>query len=133
VEHYYQAQKFASHHHGANVQQAADVIEAIHAAASPEEAARTGRAAQRQRPDLVRPHWDTAKLAVMEAALRAKFTTHPGPQQLLLSTTPNQLVESSPNDLFWGRGLDGTGHNHLGRLLMKTRQELLSDAQQKLQ
>lgn len=54
------------------MQQAAGVIQAIHAAASPEEAARTGRAAQRQRPELVRPDWDTAKLAVMEAALRAK-------------------------------------------------------------
>src|SRR5438874_2146321 len=54
------------------VQQAADVMEAVHAAASPEEAARIGRAAQRQRPDLVRPDWDTAKLVVMETALRAK-------------------------------------------------------------
>ena len=36
------------------------------------EAARIGRAQQRGTPHLVRPDWDTAKLFVMYAALRAK-------------------------------------------------------------
>ena len=30
-----------------------------------------------------------------------------------------ELVEASPHDTFWGRGHDNSGHNHLGRLLMK--------------
>ena len=48
------------------------VIELIANAASPEEAAKTGRCFQRQQPALVRPDWSPAKLEVMLAALRAK-------------------------------------------------------------
>lgn len=48
------------------------VIELIANAASPEEAAKTGRRFQRQQPALVRPDWSAAKLEVMLAALRAK-------------------------------------------------------------
>ena len=48
------------------------VMEQIARAGSPEEAARLGRATQAQQPHLVRPDWDTAKLFVMEAALRVK-------------------------------------------------------------
>jgi hypothetical protein len=36
------------------------------------------------------------------------------------------LVESSPHDFFWGRGVDGTGENQLGVLLMRLRSELAS-------
>lgn len=44
---------------------------------------------------------------------------------MLLSTAPDQLVvESSPNDFYWGRGIDGTGSNLLGKLLMQVRSEL---------
>ena len=48
------------------------VIEQIAGAGSPEEAAKVGRATQAQHPHLVRPDWDTAKLFVMESALRTK-------------------------------------------------------------
>ncbi|MEW5297739.1 MAG: hypothetical protein WDW36_000924 [Sanguina aurantia] len=34
------------------------------------------------------------------------------------------LVEGSPNDYFWGCGYHGSGTNHLGRLLMRVRDEL---------
>jgi diaminohydroxyphosphoribosylaminopyrimidine deaminase/5-amino-6-(5-phosphoribosylamino)uracil reductase len=62
----------------AGVQQAEAevVVEAIAAAASPEEAARTGRRAERGQPGLLRPDWATAKLAVMCAGLRAKVCPH---------------------------------------------------------
>ena len=51
------------------------LVEEVAAAASPEEAARLGRGAQRTRPHLVRPDWETAKLFVMYAALQAKVGT----------------------------------------------------------
>ncbi len=59
-----------------------------------------------------------------------QFTTHQGPRNLLLSTASQgtgmlELVEISPNDFFWGRGVDGSGQNHLGRLLMALRKALL--------
>lgn len=47
-------------------------MDEIHQAGSPEEAARLGRAAQRTRPHLVRPDWETVKLFIMLAALQAK-------------------------------------------------------------
>ncbi len=50
------------------------LMEEIMAAASPEEAARIGRGAQRTRPHLVSPDWDTAKIFVMYAGLKAKVT-----------------------------------------------------------
>ena len=60
-----------------------------------------------------------------------QFATHEGPRQLLLSTAaqgsaPAKLLqECSPADFFWAKGSDGTGSNHLGRLLMQVRDELL--------
>lgn len=149
TEHYYQAQKFA----GVSHPDAAALVQAIAAAASPEEAARLGRRAQRQRPELVRPDWEASKVAAMLGALRAKFSAHPGPRRMLLATARNcggrgcdgsggrvgppsavderalaagglELVESSPHDFFWGRGYDGSGANMLGKLLMQVREEL---------
>ena len=52
-EHFYQAQKFS----GVADPAAADAMERIRAASSPEEAARIGRALQRARPSLIRPDW----------------------------------------------------------------------------
>ncbi|KAK9907626.1 hypothetical protein WJX75_007205 [Coccomyxa subellipsoidea] len=129
VEHFYQAQKFAGVEHA----EAAAVVERIAAADSPEEAARIGRGTERGQPMLLRPDWATAKLAVMYAGLRAKFAAHAGPRALLLVTAgegpaggPLELVEASPHDFFWGRGVDGSGANHLGTLLMSIRDELLA-------
>ncbi|KAL6756403.1 hypothetical protein V8C86DRAFT_79851 [Haematococcus lacustris] len=82
VEHYYQAQKFA----GSGAAGAGELVAAIAAAQSPEESARIGRRAERMQPELVTPGWHSIKVEVMLGALRAKFTTHASPRQLLLST-----------------------------------------------
>ncbi len=37
-----------------------------------------------------------------------------------------RLVEHTNNDVFWGDGGDGSGHNMLGRLLMELRAELVA-------
>eukprot|EP00271_Cylindrocystis_brebissonii_P013681 TRINITY_DN3379_c0_g1_i1.p1 TRINITY_DN3379_c0_g1~~TRINITY_DN3379_c0_g1_i1.p1 ORF type:complete len:283 (-),score=32.35 TRINITY_DN3379_c0_g1_i1:204-1052(-) len=124
VEHYYQAQKFA--HSAKDDEVARAAIESILVAQSPEEAAGIGRRLERARPDLVTPDWPVKKLEVMEVALRAKFTFHASMRALLLSTQNATLVEASPHDFFWGSGRTGGGKNHLGRLLMKIRDELAS-------
>lgn len=127
LEHYYQAQKFA----GVEEPEARQLVEQIMAAGSPEEAALLGRGAQRTHPHLVAPNWETAKLFVMYAGLQAKFSQHAGPRASLLATArgkdgqPQDLVEAAPHDFFWGRGVDNSGANHLGVLLMKVRAELL--------
>ncbi|WPT17708.1 Riboflavin biosynthesis protein PYRR [Picochlorum sp. SENEW3] len=124
-EHYYQAQKF----HGVDHKASRDIIEDIMRAPSPDEAAKIGRTAEASTPELLHPDWEARKLAVMHAALLRKFSCHKGPRDTLLGTlkTPHAaLVESSPHDFFWGRGIDGTGSNHLGKLLMTIRDELSS-------
>jgi diaminohydroxyphosphoribosylaminopyrimidine deaminase/5-amino-6-(5-phosphoribosylamino)uracil reductase len=131
VEHYYQAQKFAGNPAAA----AGDLVCAIAAAPSPEEAARIGRRAERQHPELLTPGWGEAKQGVMLSALRAKFRAHAGPRDMLLSTAggvggdlPAELVEASPHDHYWGQGYTGAGRNTLGQLLMQVRQELVEEA-----
>lgn len=124
VEHYYQAHKFT----GVADPVAQKHIEDIKNAKSPEEAARLGRRLQKQRPDLVRPDWNSIKLDVMYKALKCKFTTYPHLNSLLVATKGSVLVESSPHDLFWGGGRDGEGLNYLGRLLMRLRSELLDNS-----
>lgn len=122
TEHYYQSQKF----YGLQDERSKALIEAIASAKSPEEAAKLGRKAERDTPELVRPDWSTSKRAVMFAALLKKFSTHEcARNELLKASTLNlSLVESSPNDFYWGRGIDGSGDNMLGQLLMQLREEL---------
>ncbi|KAG1655585.1 hypothetical protein FOA52_005884 [Chlamydomonas sp. UWO 241] len=123
VEHFYQASKFRQ-----ESPEGRELSAIVASAASPEEAARLGRAAERTRPELVRPDWKTAKLGVMGVALRAKFAQHDGPREMLLASAPLELVESSPHDFFWGQGYDGSGANQLGCTLMAIREELQAAA-----
>jgi diaminohydroxyphosphoribosylaminopyrimidine deaminase/5-amino-6-(5-phosphoribosylamino)uracil reductase len=124
VQSYYQAQKFA----GVDTPAARTVFEAIRTAQTPEAAARLGRAAQRTAPETVRADWEGVKVAVMRAALRAKFTQHAAARALLLSTRSARLVENSPHDYIWGVGRDGSGRNQLGELLGELRAELAQAA-----
>jgi predicted NAD-dependent protein-ADP-ribosyltransferase YbiA (DUF1768 family) len=56
--------------------------------------------------------------------LREKFSDrHPELQTLLASTGTAILRDTSPLDNFWGIGRKKIGLNHLGRLLMKLRDE----------
>lgn len=127
-EHYYQAQKFAGVQHP----DALALVEQIAAAPSPEAAAALGRRTDRGRPELLREDWGRSKIAAMHAALRAKFAAHEGPRKLLVSTAQNgaTIVETAPHDYFWGRGMDGTGYNMLGKLLMKVRDEIIREEEE---
>lgn len=51
----------------------------------------------------------------------------------MLLATSAQLVEASPHDYFWGRGVDGSGANHLGALLMRLRDELAAAGERRPQ
>ena len=56
----------------------------------------------------------------------SQFSQNAGPRATLLATAPANLVEASPHDFFWGRGVDHSGCNHLGLLLARVRRELLN-------
>lgn len=72
----------------------------------------------------LRPDWETVKLHVMLVLLRQKFAVEPW-RDYLLNTGDAQIVEGNYwHDTFWGV-CNGVGENHLGRLLMQVRSELL--------
>ena len=75
--------------------------------------------------DKVRSDWQEVNLTIMEEPLRKKLQQNPYAQQNLLQTKDYIIVEDSPKDNFWGWGKDRTGENHLGKLWMKLRDELL--------
>lgn len=75
----------------------------------------------------LRPDWEEVKLFVMEHCLRDKFN-NPKYKTLLLETGNQNIQEGNYwNDTFWGVDLKqdpNIGENHLGRLIMKIREEL---------
>lgn len=75
----------------------------------------------------LRPDWENVKLKVMEELVRQKFAD-PELKAKLLLTRDRVLIEGNHwNDTFWGV-CRGKGRNHLGRTLMKVREELQSSA-----
>lgn len=109
VEHFYQALKFWDENQQERVRQAP----------TPGEAKRRGR-----EPGM-RPDWDLRKEAVMQTALRAKFSYEFNPNLVdrLKGTGSLTLIEDSLTDYYWGCGIDDTGMNRLGHLLMSLRSD----------
>lgn len=75
----------------------------------------------------IRPDWDAGKLIVMRVYVGQKFDRNPELAEKLLATGSEELIEgNSWGDRFWGvspRG-SGKGQNHLGRILMETRDQI---------
>lgn len=89
------------------------------------DAASAGEAKKLGRIVPLRPDWDRIKLDYMEDFLRQKFAQEPFRTQLL-RTGDAELIEGNYwGDTFWGV-YRGEGENHLGRLLMMIRTELLA-------
>ena len=115
VEHYFQAQKFLDESYR----------EEIRKAKAPYDAKRMGRGGP------LRRNWDNMKIGIMKLAVRRKFETYSELREKLLRTGERELVEDSPNDYFWGNGRNGTGHNHMGKILMGLRQEFREEDRKK--
>ena len=71
----------------------------------------------------IRTDWDEVKLKIMEELLRLKFSNREI-SNLLLLTGNEELIEGNWwGDTYWGI-CNGIGENHLGKLLMKIRENL---------
>lgn len=71
--------------------------------------------------------WNLRKMEIMESLLIQKFDPGLNPElsALLQATGERHLEETNWwGDVFWGVTLDGTGENHLGKLLLGVRQRL---------
>lgn len=69
--------------------------------------------------------WEEKKVEIMEDILRAKFSQNPDLKEKLIGTG-NKILSNGNNgkDLFWGIDrYSFCGENHLGKLLMKIREE----------
>lgn len=118
VEHYYVAQKIKSDQIiNGTFYPVADVKEIISKISSPGEVKRFGRTLS------LRKDWDSIKLDVMDWGLREKFKDV-NLKEMLLQTGDDELVEGNNwGDVFWGV-CNSKGENHLGKLLMKVRDEI---------
>ena len=110
-EHAYQASKFLGH---------PDVIDLVRTARSAHDAKKIARANNQHK----RSDWQEVKVLIMKNIVRAKLFQHPHIQKKLLETGAMKIVEDSPTDDFWGRGPDGNGQNHMGKIWMELREEL---------
>lgn len=91
--------------------------QAILNARTPGEAKKLGRRCK------MRPDWDDVKLEVMYHLVKEKFSD-PWLASKLLATGSEELVEGNTwGDTFWGV-CGGSGTNHLGKILMRVRDEL---------
>lgn len=72
------------------------------------------------------PDWEHIKLDVMYTILKTKFSD-PKLREMLLSTGEALIYEGNTwGDTFWGYDIKrGYGHNHLGRMLMQLRLQML--------
>jgi ribA/ribD-fused uncharacterized protein len=84
--------------------------------------------AKRMGKDLpLREDWEDVKLGIMYDLNKQKFSTNPE-KQYLLDTGDEELVEGNYwNDRFWGQCPIGLGENHLGKILMRIREELRNE------
>ena len=111
-EHYYQAMKFVPEY----------LRNTIFRASTPAEAF----ALSRQHEKHVRDDWYDIRIDVMKFIVTEKFKQNPHLAQSLANTGDSVIKEHSPKDNFWGDGGNGTGKNHLGKILMAVRQQLRS-------
>ena len=65
-------------------------------------------------------NWEENRDAAMKTALNAKFEKYDEDREQLLSTEPKDLVFHN-KDMYWGDGVDESGQNQLGKLLMELR------------
>lgn len=74
--------------------------------------------------ELIRVTWEDEKREVMKEICREKLSQHPYIEKTLRATKDLKLVEDSPKDDCWGRGVDWKGKNWLGEIWMELRSEL---------
>src|SRR5574337_307549 len=75
--------------------------------------------------DKYKRDWDNIKLSVMKDILKTKVSQHPYVKKKLLESADREIIEDSWRDDFWGWGPNKDGANHLGRLWMEVRGEII--------
>jgi len=110
VEHYYQAAKTTNEF---------DYNYIMNSGLTP------GRVKKFAKTITIRDDWDSVKLIVMEELTKMKYMQNKELQNKLRETRGSYIIETNYwGDIFWGV-CDGVGENHLGKIIMKVRDEFL--------
>jgi len=86
----------------------------------------------------LRPDWEDNKLRYMYLLVLLKFQSHPDLRDQLLSTGDAELIEGNTwHDNYWGncecpRCQSVEGQNHLGKILMRVRNNLHAEKNEEL-
>ena len=125
-----------------------DLVDEIHRAKSPMDAATLGRDTTKPlREDWDRPFTPTRQLAlpivndgrgqanvidyfkdwVMFCVVHSKFSQNPDIKALLMGSGEQPIIENTDFDPYWGWGCSKTGVNRLGKILMAVRAQLRLD------
>jgi ribA/ribD-fused uncharacterized protein len=83
------------------------------------------QAKRRGRRRGLREDWHDVRDDVMRRAVAAKFDQHSDLAEKLIATGDALLIEDAPRDYYWGCGVDGSGENMLGQVLMEVRERLM--------
>ena len=74
----------------------------------------------------LRSDWEEVKIDIMRRVLKSKFTQNPELREKLIATGDTELIEGNNwGDTFYGV-CRGVGENHLGKILMEIRAELMN-------
>ncbi len=108
---------YASVEHAYQAAKAATEEERLYIAAAPN----PKKAKKRGSKLTLSPEWHSRKVDVMRSLVRCKFAAGTELAAKLLATGNAELIEGNDwGDKFWGK-CNGVGENHMGRLLMETR------------
>ncbi len=111
TEHYFQAMKFLGSDDA--------WFAAIRDAKVPADTKKMGNSREHK----IRPDWEEKKDDVMRVAVKAKVAQHKDVRDALVLTGTATIIESAPNDYYWGEGVMKTGKNMLGVILMEVRDQ----------
>jgi ribA/ribD-fused uncharacterized protein len=72
------------------------------------------------------PAWKEKRLDFMEEIVRSKFEQHRYVKEVLIESASRYIIEMNDTDEFWGWGKNHDGQNHLGKIWMKIRAEVIN-------
>lgn len=88
---------------------------------------KSSEAKQRGKIVVMRDDWEKVKLDIMYELVKQKFSEYYQLGELLMQTFGKLEEGNWWGDTFWGT-VNGEGQNHLGRILMRVRDELRNAA-----
>lgn len=118
VEHYYQSEKFLSE----------EIKKQIINAETPKIASNIGR----DRNNIRKPDFKAIKNEVMYEGILEKFRQNRDIAYKLIATRNHDIAEATIDEYYWGIGKTKKGENHIGKILVKVREQIKKEILEKI-